>query len=38
MKNDLKDRTKVFTHRGIKLTAFLTMPYLGNQNLALLLK
>ena len=30
MKNDLKDRTKVFAHRCIKLTAFLPSSYIGN--------
>ena len=30
MKNDLKDRTKVFAHRCVKLTEFLPKIYLGN--------
>ncbi len=30
MKNDLKDRTKQFAHRCIKLTEFLPNNYLGN--------
>ena len=30
MKNDLKDRTKQFAHRCIKLTEFLPKNYLGN--------
>lgn len=30
MKNDLKDRTKKFAHRCVKLTEFLPSSYLGN--------
>ncbi|MGB0888309.1 MAG: four helix bundle protein [Vicingaceae bacterium] len=30
MKNDLKERTKQFAHRCIKLTEFLPSTYLGN--------
>ena len=30
MKNDLKDRTKVFAHKCVKLAEFLPNIYLGN--------
>ncbi|PJB13932.1 MAG: four helix bundle protein [Flavobacteriales bacterium CG_4_9_14_3_um_filter_32_8] len=30
MKNDLKDRTKIFAHQCVKLTEFLPNIYLGN--------
>lgn len=30
MKNDLKDRTKIFAHQCVKLTEFLPSNYLGN--------